>query len=146
MYQQYKRFSVMKRQAGFTLIELMIVVAIVGVLAAIAFPAFQTYSDRASRTANCKGPLLEIAIEMEEFHAVNRTYPPVGLLSATTIPYDGSRGDYVYEIAESTATTYVLQCTIPSDKDTDCGSLRYDNFGRKSAPNATDRSSEECWR
>ncbi len=40
----------MKRQAGFTLIELMIVVAIVAILAAIALPAYQTYSDKARYT------------------------------------------------------------------------------------------------
>ena len=137
----------MKKQTGFTLIELMIVVAIIGILTALTLPAYESYRDTTNRSANCKGPLLEIAVEMEEFRAVNQTYPVAGALSATTIPYDAGRGEYTFDITAATATTYTLQCTIPAGSDPDCGSLTYDNFGRKDAPSATNgRTVEDCWR
>lgn len=139
----------MKKQVGFTLMELMVVVAIVGVISAMAFPSYQTYSQRVKRAEDCKSPLLEIAVEMEAFRAVNQTYPPAGLLSATTLTHDATKGNYTYRITASTGNTYTLQCDITggtiADVDPDCGVLTYDNFGRKGA-SAINRTIAECWR
>jgi len=136
----------MNKQKGFTLIELVVVLAIIGLVSAIAFPAYKSYKIRVERNDDCKSPLLEIAVLMEEYHDVNQSYPPAGALSATSIPYDASRGDYTYNILSSSATSYTLQCTN-NGSDPDCGSLTYDNFGRKGAPAATNgRTAESCWR
>jgi len=137
----------MRKQIGLTLIELMVVVAILGVLSAFALPAFQTYSDRTRRAENCKSPLLEIAVEMETFRAANGRYPPAGIMSVAGIPYDDVRGEYTLEVFARTDSTYTLRCRLSSvDIDSDCGPLTYDNFGRKGAPSATNgRTAETCW-
>lgn len=137
----------MSKHAGFTLIELMIVVAVIGILSALSLPAYLAYKVRVDRTDNCKIPLVEIALEMEKYHAQKQTYPSAGLLSATTISYDGKRGNYTFEIAASNAFSYTLQCKIPTGIDEDCGSLTYDNLGRRGAPDAQNgRDVDACWR
>lgn len=63
----------MKRPAGFSLIELMIVVAIVGILASIALPAYQNYVRR-SKTSEAFGTLADLRVKMEQFYLDNRSY------------------------------------------------------------------------
>lgn len=135
----------MNKQTGFTLVELMIVIAIIGIAAAIAFPALQSNSNEVARKSDCMTPLTEIAIEMELYRAANQTYPPVGSLGGSGIPYDASKGKYTYNIeagASGIATSYVLTCTS-SPADTKCGVISYDNFGRKGVTSGT---VDECWR
>lgn len=84
-------------RAGFTLLELMIVVAIVGVLTAIALPAFRDYSMRA-RTAEAPVFLGEIRQREETYRAEFYAYCPVAANpaspSAEPTPFDSSAGDW----------------------------------------------------
>ena len=84
---------------GFTLIELMIVVAIVGILAAIAYPSYQNYVREARRAAG-QATMMEIQLDAEKFRANNTTYPTDTLDALTDDFYD-------YEIT-GTATTYTI--------------------------------------
>lgn len=61
------------KQQGFSLIELMIVVAIVGILAAIAYPSYQNYVLRSGR-ADGQAKLMEILQAQERFYSQNQTY------------------------------------------------------------------------
>lgn len=63
----------MRRHAGFTLIEVMIVVAIVGILAAVAYPAYTDYIRR-GKIAEAIGTLADTRAKMEQFFLDNRTY------------------------------------------------------------------------
>jgi type IV pilus assembly protein PilA len=99
-------------QKGFTLIELMIVVAIIGILAAIAIPAYQDYTIRAQVT---EGLNLADAVKtsVAEYYANNGTWP-IGLMGPNpALGYTADpSGKYVADITVATGTiviTYGLQ-------------------------------------
>ena len=66
--------TIQKKQQGFTLIELMIVIAIVGILAAIALPAYQDYTVRA-KISEALANLAEAKTNIAEYYAANNTFP-----------------------------------------------------------------------
>ncbi len=63
----------LRKSAGFTLIEIMIVVAIIGILSSIAVPAYRDYIIRA-RLSDATSGLAETRVRMEQFYGDNRTY------------------------------------------------------------------------
>jgi type IV pilus assembly protein PilE len=109
-------------QSGFTLIELMISVAIVGILAAIAYPSYQDKVIKSRRT-DAQGALLGFANAMERYFTENNTYKgAAGTMAAPTdtgspwiysktSPVDGGTAYYNLIIIAATATTYTLQAT-----------------------------------
>ena len=92
----------MKRTKGFTLIELMIVVAIIGILSAIAIPAYTDYITR-SKIPEATSNLADLRVKMEQFFLDNRTY--VGGPCTTA----GKYFTYSCAAGEPTAATYVIQ-------------------------------------
>jgi type IV pilus assembly protein PilE len=120
-----------KRSSGFTLIELMIVVAIIGILATIAYPSYQNYVTRSKR-ADGKAGLLNLQLAQEKYrancpqyadgiHATTRTCVTGGshnLVASTSSP----DAYYTLAITAGNATTYTLTAT-PIFTDTKCGTL-----------------------
>lgn len=94
-------------QKGFTLVELMIVVAIIGILAAIAIPSYQEYVNRA-RASAATGTLADMRIRMEQYFQDNRTY--VGGPCAAPAGTDTTFFAFACSAA-ATATTYTLTAT-----------------------------------
>ncbi len=96
-----------RRPGGFTLVEVMIVVAIVGILAAIALPSHQNYLRRGHR-AEARAGLLQAAQWLERVSTANGSYPTGALPAAlTTVP--GRR--YTIAMGSATASSYVLSAT-----------------------------------
>lgn len=88
-------------QKGFTLIELMIAVAIMGILAAVALPAYTDYVKR-GKAAEATGNLADLRIKMEQYFQDNRTY-----VGGNCAPTAGDQY-FTYTCTAQTATAYTL--------------------------------------
>ncbi|MFK8051052.1 MAG: type IV pilin protein [Halioglobus sp.] len=136
----------MRRSAqGFTLIELMIVVAVVGILFTFALPAYQN-SVIKSKRATAKSLLMDVANRQERLLLDRSTYTldmqDLGFSADPTISDDGNYSVDAAACAGGTiANCYVLTATARSGqaKDSKCLTLTLDSTGAKTAPNA------ECW-
>lgn len=72
---------------GFTLIEVMVTVAIIGILAAIALPAYTDYVKR-GKIVEAPGNLANFRVQTEQFYQDNRNYGPAGGACTTPVPTD----------------------------------------------------------
>ena len=98
----------MKRNNGFTLVELLIVVAIIGIIAAIAVPQYSDYITR-SKLAEATATLSETRVKLEQYFQDNRTY--VGACAAGTVAPLPTGRYFTYTCPTLTATTFVVQAT-----------------------------------
>ncbi|MDT4812565.1 type II secretion system protein G [compost metagenome] len=100
----------MQKEAGFTLIELMIAVVVIGILVAIAIPSYQSYVRR-SACEDMKAVLVGAASLMERYRAQNNSYEDAELGAYANAPIDGANKTAEIEISASSATTFTLTAT-----------------------------------
>lgn len=135
--------SLVKSQAGVTLLELMIVVVIVGILAMIGYPSYAGYTIRAQRTDG-RSAILQYASEQEKFIMNNNTYATAmnqlrGEGGATFIT---ETGNYEVSLSNVTSSTYTITATYlgTDDEANKCKTFTINqNSVRTSAPNT------DCW-
>lgn len=134
----------MNRATGFSLIELMIVVIIIGVLLGISIPAYMGYVMRSHRT-DAHSSLLDIAARQERFVAQRNAYTTV-IAAATGLNMGSANSrDGYYTLAAAACTggvianCYLITATAAGNQanDTGCTAITYDSAGTK-APAA-------CW-
>lgn len=148
------KITAMKKQKGVTLLEVMVVAAIIAMLSAFAYPSYMQYVIRAKRTAAAT-MLMQIADRQQQFFMDNKRYSAnlsrLGFAGdLITIDEDGQiipngDADQVYTLAVTAATnlTYTLTAApqgVQAAKDTKCGSLTLNQTGDKDASGGG-----ECW-
>lgn len=137
--------SYMKKN-GFSLIELMMTVAVVGVLASISVPTYKNYSMKIKRSEG-RSFAMEIMQRQEKFYNENNTYTTnlsqLGYNSSTPTSEKG-----YYKVTATAASDGIANNVIitaqpigSQTSDTECGSFIYNSNGLKS----TSTSSSTCW-
>jgi len=138
------------RESGFTLIELMITVAIVAILAAVAYPSYLSQIRRSHRTEG-KDVLLQIQLAQEKYFLSNNVYGSLDNLmtSPLTVPglkksgttYYTTNSYYKVTMPVQTTTTFTAQVDAngSQDKDIDCATFSVKETGAKSPTNS------DCW-
>lgn len=132
----------MKKIVGFTLIEMMIVVAIIGILTAIAYPSYVDYLYKGSR-AEAMASLLDIANRQEQFYADNHQYATS--LSDLGVTNKSDSGLFTLSLTANTTTFSVTANPLahPATKDQLCTSFKIDELGKKTATGSGGNNT--CW-
>lgn len=138
-------------QLGVTLIELLIVVMIIAVLAAIAVPTYSSYIGRTRRVA-AEGCLMQLSSFMERYYTTNLSYAQDTSGTAITLPtldcmqpsQTGNDYTYAFGASQPTGNTYTFQATpstVQQKRDAKCGTLTVSQTGTRTASG----TATDCW-
>jgi type IV pilus assembly protein PilE len=162
---QIGRMYMKRAQLGFTLMELMVTIAIIGILASIAIPSYQD-SVKKSRRADVKAVLLGLANAMERHFTEKNTYCHVATGGATVAACGAAGNDtgtpdagvlgftipnatttfYTVTISAVAPSSYTLQA-VPAGAQTGdkCGNFILEHTGEKKVANSTSTPATDCW-
>lgn len=135
---KYQRY---RNKTGFSLIELMIVVAVVGILAAVAYPSYQQYLLRGAR-AEAQSHIMDLAARQGQFLLDTRSYAAsVSALGMTTPASVASKYTITITASDGPPPTFSIRAAPTGSQARDtCGTLGVDNVGTKTAS-----GTGTCW-
>ncbi|GBU15120.1 pilus biosynthesis protein [Polaromonas sp.] len=139
--------TIKRSQQGFTLIEIMIVVAIIGIISAIALPSYSEYIRRGHR-ADARASLLQMAQWMERAATANGVYPTATANTAAVAAALASVQKNRYAVTmDSSTSTFTVTATPGDGQSNDkCGNYTLTNTGQQGANGQTVTAIvTECW-
>jgi type IV pilus assembly protein PilE len=135
--------AITKKQHGFTLLELITVVAMINILIMISYPAYTKHVIKTNRS-HATVALLNMSAAMERYYVLNHSYEGASLFSLEMNEFTQSE-HYQLQIKNSGQSHYQLEA-IPQNaqqKDKACGTLSLDEVGRKGV--SGEGSIQDCW-
>ena len=132
-----------KHMRGITLIELMIVVVIISILAAVAYPNYQEFSARAKRN-EARAALLRLAVNQERFYLNNNTFTAdlTQLGFATSPIWETETGYYDIQVTAADTSNYTATATYQHGGREATRCLTFTINGREVKTSAPDA---DCW-
>lgn len=144
----------MQRRAGFTLIELMVTIAIVAILAAIAIPMFGEQMSK-GRRSEAMSTLTNLQLKQERWRSNHGTYATFDELNgsaAASTAFNAAQDNYDFSVSDNTGTDVVLTATPKNAQAGDrCGNflLRIDNDNNSTPSGVLDKTTStgatRCW-
>jgi len=134
----------MKPQKGFSLIELMIVVAVIGILAAVAYPAYQDYVIRAKR-GDAMNALAAVRIAQEKYRANNTSFADsTGTLGVSALSGDGY---WDISVASYSSSSFIITAIPNGHVDDSCEFFAVDRNGPNYSWTIAGKTiaNNECW-
>jgi type IV pilus assembly protein PilE len=129
---------------GFTLVELLVVVAIIGIIAAIAVPQYGNYVTR-SKLSEAHSTLSEMRVKLEQYFQDNRTY--VGACATGTVAPTPTGKYFTYACSNLAATTYTVTATGIASQGTGSFVFTVDQANARATTGAPTgwTTSTSCW-
>lgn len=130
---------------GFSLLELMIVVAIIGLLSTIAYPSYKSYVLRSNRS-DALAALERDQVSLERCYAQNYSYN-AACTGLPTFPHNSPQNYYSIAISNLGVSTYTLTATPIGNQtqDTTCASITLDQANQKNGTDTSGNAQTSCW-